>query len=391
MNKFLCRIFVKDYENTKDPQVRERYGKFAGVVGILSNVILCAAKILVGAISGSIAIIADGINNLADASSSIITLAGFKLSSLPEDKEHPYGHARIEYISGMIVSVLIVVVGIELIKSSADKIMHPSPLEFSWSIIVVLLLAIAIKIWQALFNINIGKRINSLTLTATGTDSRNDVIATTVVLISIIVGKLTGLQIDGYMGCLVALFIIWSGIGLVKETMSPLLGEAPDPELVNAISDMALSYDGVLGIHDLVVHNYGPGRIFASIHIEVDAEADMMESHDMIDNIEREMAKKLHIEITGHLDPVRTNDPVVKKMVQLTSEVAAQIDGVSNIHDLRIVTGPTHTNVIFDTVVASNCTLSLKEIHEAFQKAVKTEGDNYFVVINFDKPYTSQI
>ena len=391
MNNFLCRIFVKDYENTKDPQVRERYGKFAGVVGILSNVILCAAKILVGAISGSIAIIADGINNLADASSSIITLAGFKLSSLPEDKEHPYGHARIEYISGMIVSVLIVVVGIELIKSYADKIMHPSPLEFIWSIIVVLLLAIAIKIWQALFNINIGKRINSLTLTATGTDSRNDVIATTVVLISIIVGKLTGLQIDGYMGCLVALFIIWSGIGLVKETMSPLLGEAPDPELVNAISDMALSYDGVLGIHDLVVHNYGPGRIFASIHIEVDAEADMMESHDMIDNIEREMAKKLHIEITGHLDPVRTNDPVVKKMVQLTSEVAAQIDGVSNIHDLRIVTGPTHTNVIFDTVVASNCTLSLKEIHEAFQKAVKTEGDNYFVVINFDKPYTSQI
>ncbi len=391
MNNFLCRIFVKDYENTKDPEVRERYGKFAGIVGILSNVVLCAAKILVGVIAGSIAIIADGINNLADASSSIITLAGFKLSSMPEDKEHPYGHARIEYISGMIVSVLIVVVGIELIKSSADKIMHPSPLEFSWSIIVVLLLAIAIKIWQALFNINIGKRINSLTLTATGTDSRNDVIATTVVLISIVVGKLTDLQIDGYMGCLVALFIIWSGISLVKETMSPLLGEAPDPELVNSISEMALSYDGVLGIHDLVVHNYGPGRIFASIHIEVDADADMMESHDMIDNIEREMAKKLHIEITGHLDPVRTNDPVVKKMVQLTGEVAAQIDGVSNIHDLRIVAGPTHTNVIFDAVVASDCKLSFKEIHDAFQKAVKAEDENYFVVINFDKPYTSQI
>lgn len=391
MNNFLCRIFVKDYENTKDPQVRERYGKFAGIVGILSNVILCAAKILVGAIAGSIAIIADGINNLADASSSIITLAGFKLSSMPEDKEHPYGHARIEYISGMIVSVLIVVVGIELIKSSADKIMHPSPLEFSWSIVIVLLLAIAIKIWQAMFNINIGKRINSLTLTATGTDSRNDVIATTVVLISIIVGKLTGLQIDGYMGCLVALFIIWSGIGLVKETMSPLLGEAPDPELVNAISEMALSYGGVLGIHDLVVHNYGPGRIFASIHIEVDADADMMESHDMIDNIEREMAKKLHIEITGHLDPVRTNDPVVKKMVQLTGEVASQIDGVSNIHDLRIVAGPTHTNVIFDAVVASDCKLSFKEIHDTFQKAIKAVDENYFVVINFDKPYTSQI
>lgn len=391
MNDFLCRIFVKDYQNTKDPEVRERYGKFAGIVGILSNVVLCAAKILVGVIAGSIAIIADGINNLADASSSIITLAGFKLASMPEDKEHPYGHARIEYISGMIVSVLIVVVGIELIKSSVDKIMNPSPLEFSWSIVVVLLLAILVKIWQAMFNINIGKKIKSLTLTATGTDSRNDVIATAVVLISVIVSKFSGLHIDGYMGCLVALFIIWSGIGLVKETMSPLLGEAPDPELVNAISDMALSYDGVLGIHDLVVHNYGPGRIFASIHIEVDADADMMESHDMIDNIEREMAKKLHIEITGHLDPVRTNDPLVKRMVQLTNEIAAQIEGVSNIHDLRIVTGPTHTNVIFDVVVSSDCQVPYKDLHHAFQKAVRKEGDNYFVVINFDKPYTSQL
>ena len=391
MNDFLCRIFVKDYENTKDPAVRERYGKFAGVVGILSNVVLCAVKILVGFISGSIAVIADGINNLADASSSIITLVGFKLSSLPEDKQHPYGHARIEYISGMIVSVLIVVVGIELVRSSVDKIMAPSPLEFKWSTIIVLLLAIAVKIWQALFNINIGKRIKSLTLTATGTDSRNDVIATTAVLISLVVGKLTGLQIDGYMGCLVALFIIWSGIGLVKETMSPLLGEAPDPELVSAISEMALSYDGVLGIHDLVVHNYGPGRIFASIHIEVDADSDMMESHDLIDNIEREMSKKLHIEITGHMDPVRTNDPVVKNMMQLVTRVAEQIDGVSNVHDLRIVAGPTHTNVIFDAVVSSDCSLSFKEIHAVFQKAVRTEDENYFVVINFDKPYISQI
>ena len=391
MNDFLCRIFVKDYENTKDPAVRERYGKFAGVVGILSNVVLCAVKILVGFISGSIAVIADGINNLADASSSIITLVGFKLSSLPEDKQHPYGHARIEYISGMIVSVLIVVVGIELVRSSVDKIMAPSPLEFKWSTIIVLLLAIAVKIWQALFNINIGKRIKSLTLTATGTDSRNDVIATTAVLISLVVGKLTGLQIDGYMGCLVALFIIWSGIGLVKETMSPLLGEAPDPELVSAISEMALSYDGVLGIHDLVVHNYGPGRIFASIHIEVDADSDMMESHDLIDNIEREMSKKLHIEITGHMDPVRTNDPVVKNMMQLVTRVAEQIDGVSNVHDLRIVAGPTHTNVIFDAVVSSDCSLSFKEIHAVFQKAVRTEDENYFVVINFDKPYIIQI
>lgn len=223
MIELLCKTFVKDYEKTTDPDVRESYGKLAGIVGIFSNIFLCIAKIAVGAFAGSIAIIADGINNLADASSSIITLAGFKLASRPESEEHPYGHARIEYISGMIVSVLIVVVGVELFKSSVEKILHPEPLEFSITIVIVLLLAIAVKIWQALFNISIGKKINSVTLAATGADSRNDVISTSVVLISVIIGKVTGLQIDGYMGCLVAAFIIWSGIGLVKETMSPLL------------------------------------------------------------------------------------------------------------------------------------------------------------------------
>lgn len=389
MTDFLCRIFVKNSENTKDPAVRESYGKLAGVVGIISNAILCAAKILVGIISGSIAIIADGINNLADASSSVITLAGFKLASMPEDEEHPYGHARIEYISGMIVSVLIVVVGVELIKSSASKILHPSPLEFSWSVVIVLTAAILLKIWQALFNIRVGKKIHSVALAATGADSRNDVISTSAVLISIIIGKFTGLQIDGYMGVLVALFIIWSGISLIKETMSPLLGEAPDEDLVNAIAEMATSYDGVLGLHDLVVHNYGPGKIFASIHIEVDANSDLMEIHDMVDNIENEISKKLHILLTAHMDPIRINDPVVARMTELTNSILPQLPGVSNIHDLRVVPGSTHTNIIFDVVINPGCKMTYKEIQEIFSRAVKKENDNYFVVINFDKNYVN--
>lgn len=391
MTDFMCKRFVKNHENTKEPQVREGYGKLASVVGIISNAILCIAKILVGLISGSIAIIADGINNLADASSSVITLAGFKLSALPEDDEHPYGHARIEYITGMIVSVLIVVVSVELIKSSIDKILHPEPLEFSWSMVIVLLLAILLKVWQAMFNIKIGKKINSVALTATGTDSRNDVISTTAVLFSIIIGKMANIQIDGYMGVLVALFIIWSGIGLIKETSSPLLGEAPDPDLVAAISEMASDFDGVLGIHDLVVHNYGPGKVFASIHIEVDANGDLMESHDMVDNIERQLSKKLHIVLTAHMDPIKVDDPIVALMNEVTTKVTDSLDGISNVHDLRVVPGPTHTNIIFDIVVNPSCKLSNKEIHQAFTDAIKAIDENYFVVINFDKNYVNQV
>lgn len=391
MTDFLCKRFVKNHENTKEPQVREGYGKLASIVGIVSNAILCIAKILVGLISGSIAIIADGINNLADASSSVITLAGFKLSAMPEDEEHPYGHARIEYITGMIVSVLIVVVGVELIKSSIDKILHPEPLEFNWSIVIVLLLAIFLKIWQAMFNIKVGKKINSVALAATGADSRNDVIATTAVLFSIIIGEIANIQIDGYMGVLVALFIIWSGIGLIKETSSPLLGEAPDPDLVAAISEMASDFDGVLGIHDLVVHNYGPGKIFASIHIEVDANGDLMESHDMVDNIERQLSRKLHIVLTAHMDPIKTDDPVVALMHEVTAKVTETLEGVSDVHDLRAVPGPTHTNIIFDVVVNPGCILTTKEIHQAFSDAIKAIDENYFVVINFDKNYVNQV
>lgn len=387
MNSLICRLFVRDWENTDDPDVRQRYGKLAGTLGIISNSILCIAKIITGIIAGSIAIIADGINNLTDASSSVITLAGFKLASMPEDDEHPYGHARIEYITGMIVSILIVVVGVELGKSSIEKIIHPEPVEFSISAVVILVCAIVVKLWQASFNVYAGKKINSLTLTATGADSRNDVISTSAVLLCLIVGKFTGFNIDGYAGCLVALFIIYSGITLVKETVSPLLGEKPDPMLISEISDMTLSYDGVLGIHDLVVHNYGPGKIFVSIHIEVDADGDLMESHDLIDNIERDISKKLHVVMTAHMDPILRNDPLTDRFNVLMRETAEKYEGIGNLHDLRVVKGPTHTNIIFDVVVKPGCALSHEELKEIFQKAADGEGENYYVVINFDNDY----
>ncbi|MEF9922372.1 MAG: cation diffusion facilitator family transporter [Anaerovoracaceae bacterium] len=387
MNEFLCKKFIKDFQNTKDPIVRENYGKFAGIMGIISNVFLCVSKIVIGVLVNSIAIIADGINNLADASSSIITLVGFKLSAMPEDEEHPYGHARIEYITGIIVSIMIIVVGVELLKTSVGKVLHPTELVFSWVVVGVLIFAIGVKIWQSKFYIHLGEKINSITLTATGTDSRNDVIATAVVVISLLIGKFADLQIDGYMGCFVALFIIWSGVQLVRETMSPLLGEAPDPELVNQISDMAMSFDGVLGIHDLVVHNYGPGKTFASIHIEVDADGDLLTTHDTIDNIERKITNQLKVIITAHLDPLKLNDPIRENLLKVVTETVENIDGVYGVHDLRVVPGPTHTNVIFDVLIDSSCPITQKEVCHLIQKAIRKEEPTFYVVINFDKSY----
>ena len=387
MNDFLFKKFIKDYENVKDSDVRDNYGKLAGAVGIVSNSLLCIMKILIGWISGSIAIIADGINNLADASSSIITLVGFKLAALPEDEEHPYGHARIEYLAGMAVSVMIILVGVELGKSSIDKILEPSPLEFSWVLVAVLILAIVIKVWQARFNISTGKKINSLALMATGADSRNDVISTCVVLLGVLIGHFAEIQIDGYLGLLVAVFIIWSGICLVKETVSPLLGEAPDHELVEQIAQIAKSHEGILDIHDLAVHNYGPGKIFASIHLEVDASVDVMESHDLVDNIEHEIANKLNINITAHMDPVDLSTTYRAEIMEIIKNAIKPIDGVVSMHDLRLVTGPTHTNVIFDIVIAPGCKSSEDEIKKVIDDAIHKKYPNFFTAIDFDKSY----
>lgn len=388
MNEFIFKTFVKDYNNTNDSGVREKYGKLAGAVGIISNLLLCVMKIGVGIFSKSIAIIADGVNNLADASSSIITLIGFKLSSLPEDEDHPYGHARIEYLTGLFVSIFIIIIGVQLMRTSIDKILHPVPPEFSITTIAILVIAILIKVWQAYFNVTVGKKIKSVALMATAADSRNDVISTSAVLVSVIVGKLSGLQIDGYIGCLVAAFIIWSGIQLVRETSSPLLGEAPDQELVQSIIDIVKKEPEALGIHDLIVHNYGPGKIFASMHIEVDADGDLMKSHDMIDNIERTVKQTLNIEFVVHMDPIKIDDPLIKEVHSVILSALSPLDGVENIHDFRVVPGPTHTNIIFDVVLSANCTLSEKEIIDIAGNAAKGISENYYVVITFDKAYT---
>ena len=299
MNNFLFRHFVKDYQNVTDPAVRDRYGRLAGFVGIFSNVLLCLMKVGAGLLSGSIAIIADGINNLADGASSVITLIGFKLAARPEDEEHPYGHARYEYVAGLIVSFLIMLVGFELLKSSAGKILHPSPLSFSWPVAAVLVLSILIKLWQASFNRAAGRKIDSMTLIATAADSRNDVIATSAVLVSLVAGYLGGVNLDGWMGLAVALFIIWSGIGLVRDTISPLLGEAPDSELVRQIERIACSHDGVRGIHDLAVHNYGPGKIFASVHLEVEDSVDVIKGPELVERIEKQLRDELNLTVTA--------------------------------------------------------------------------------------------
>lgn len=388
MSDLLIRLFIKDYQNLNDPQIRLRYGKMAGIVGIVTNLFLCVIKVIVGLISGSIAIIADGINNLTDTSSSVITLVGFRLSSQPEDEAHPYGHARMEYLAGLIVSVLIIVVGVFLMRSSIDKIIHPVKLVIDNVTLAVLFLSMGVKLWQSLFNTKVGKAIHSVTLTATATDSRNDVITTGVILIGVAIVRFTGIQLDGWLGCFVALFIIWSGIQLIKETSSPLLGEAPDRELIEEIASIARSNPHVLGIHDLAVHNYGPGKIFASIHIEVDADGDLMKSHDMIDNIEYEIRRRLNIHCVAHMDPVRVNDPVVCQVREPIKKVVEQLPGVAEVHDLRVVPGHTHTNIIFDAVLNSDCTLPESEIQQIFEDAIHLINPTYHVSIVFDRAYT---
>ena len=388
MDRFFARLFIKNYEDTESPEVREAYGKMAGIVGICSNALLCAAKIGAGLVAGSIAIIADGINNLADASSSVITLMGFKLAAKPEDKEHPYGHARIEYLTGIFVSVAIIIVGVSLLRSSIEKIIEPEMPDLSAVTILILVLAIAIKLWQTFLNVAVGRRIDSLTLKATAVDSRNDVISTCCVLAGTLICKYGGIVVDGWLGLLVAVFIIWSGIQLIRETSSPLLGEGPDEEIVKEIIGITKKYDGVLGIHDLVVHNYGPGKVFASLHLEVDAKGDIMATHDMVDLVEREINEKLRIEAVVHMDPIYVDDPVIEKLRKELEDIISDIDGVESFHDLRAVSGPTHTNIIFDLVLTPGCRSKKEEIRELVDKKIKGLDPTYFTVISFDTAYT---
>lgn len=387
MTDFLIRKFIKNYENVQDTEVRGAYGKFSGAVGIVCNGVLCVGKMLAGLISGSVSITADAVNNLSDASSSVISLLGFKLAGRPADREHPYGHGRYEYLSGLMVALLIMVIGVELLKSSVDKILHPAPVEFSWLSMGVLIFSILLKTWMMFFNNKMGRKINSGTLFATAADSRNDVITTSAVLVAALISNYTSLELDGYMGAAVALFILYSGFGLVRDTLDPILGRAPEPETVEAIRKKIMSYDGVLGTHDLMVHDYGPGRQFASVHVEMAAETDAIESHDIIDNIERDFMKNDGINMLVHYDPISTRDSETGEMREWISEHIKSIDKRLTIHDLRLVKGRTHTNVIFDCVAPLDLKIDEDELKDRIGAIIADSYPNYYSVITVDRSY----
>lgn len=389
MTKLLIHLFMRGKDDLHDPSVREAYGKFAGAVGIVTNALLCVIKIFVGLAASSLAIAADGINNLSDASSSVITLIGFHLSAKPQDQRHPYGHARIEYLTGLLISIGILLIGAFLMRSAIVKILHPQAMHLTALTFAILGISIALKIWQSVFYMNIARRIDSLTLKAAAADSRNDFVSTAVVLAGAILSGITGCSLDGWFSAAVAVFIIVSGVQLALETSSPLLGEAPDEDLVRDIVRMVKGNEGVLGIHDLIVHNYGPGKIFASLHVEVDADGDFLASHDMIDNIERQVHETLGIEFVIHMDPIRTNDPETKRLHQIIEGFTAKMPGIQNIHDLRIVPGETHTNVIFDVALYPDTSEERQqEIKEEITSLLSAVDPRYHAVITFDQVYT---
>ena len=384
VEKWMKRRFGDD---VRSERVRGRYGRATSIVGVMANALLFALKLMVGTISGSVAITADAVNNLSDASSNIVSLLGFKLAGRPADEDHPYGHGRYEYLSGLMVAVMILVIGVELMKGSVEKILHPTGVALSWPTVVVLLGSIGVKLWLALFNRRIGRKIDSGTLLATADDSRNDVISTTAVLLATVLGHFTGLALDGWMGAAVALFILVSGFALVKDTIDPMLGTAPTAEQVAAIREKLQSYPGVLGTHDLMVHDYGPGRQFASVHLEMDAKADPMDSHDVIDNIERDFMREQGLHLVIHYDPVTTDDPRMGVLREKIMEIVHGMHDDMTIHDLRIVPGNSHTNLVFDCVVPYDCRMGHREIRERICQELQAEYPSYYCVITMENSF----
>ena len=392
MTQFLIRCFIKRPDDVKDAAVRTAYGNLASLVGMACNILLCIGKLLAGTLFGSIAIMADALNNLSDASSNVVSLIGFRLAAKAPDAEHPYGHARYEYLAGLVVSVTILAIGLSLLKESALKVLHPTPVVFSWLSIGVLAASILVKLWLSGFNRAVGKKINSETLMATAADSRNDVLTTGAVLLSTILCSLTGYGIiDGIMGVGVAAFILWSGWGLVMDTLSPLLGESPSPELVEHIERTVMSYPGVLGVHDLMVHDYGPGHQFASLHVEFPAETDPLTAHDVIDNIENDFLKKDRLQVTIHYDPIVTADASVGVLRARLKEHARQLDPRLSILDLRIVPGDSHTNVLFDLVFPAGYTGDIDQMLAKMCQFVKEQDPKYCCVVKVEQSYASAL
>lgn len=384
MTGLLLRLFVKDADNTENPAVHTSIGKMAGFTGICCNILLFLGKLLAGLLSGSVSILADAINNLSDAGSSLVTLLGFYLAQRPADKEHPYGHARYEYLSGLVVSTLILVIGLELGKSSFEKVLHPQPILATPVVWGVLTASLCLKLWMSHFFRTLGARIRSVTLTAASADSRNDVIATAGVLLGYIVSSLFGVNVDGIVGLGIAAFILWSGIGIARDTISPLLG-ARDPELVKKLSALVLSHEKVLGIHDLLVHDYGPGQCFASVHAELSAEEDPLACHDILDDIEQDAWEQLNVHLVIHYDPVLTNDAEWNRMRTLTEGWVRQVNPRLSIHDFRMVRSTRQTKLVFDLAIPYDMALSAREVQTFIAEQLQKEGRDYQTIIHLDR------
>ena len=388
MTDLLSRLFVKDHQNTSSPLVRRAYGTLVSITGILLNLLLFVAKFVVGTLFGSISIVGDAVNNLSDAGSQIISLVTFRISAKPADREHPFGHARIEYVTSMIVAFLVLLIGFELLKESVSKIFNPSLPERSWVAAIVLALSIFVKLWLGLFNKRIGKRIDSAVMRATAADSLSDALSTGAVLIATLVMLLfpsLNINLDAYMGVIVAVLILIAGLRILNETKNSILGESPSEEIVKTISECVEKNPDALGIHDMVVHNYGPGHIIASLHIEVDGKKDIFHTHDMIDNIERELRSVHGIEATIHMDPIVTDDERISTLREYVDGVVKSIDRALRIHDFRFVEGETHTNLIFDVSVPFEIKQSDSELNAAISSAIQKINPTYFAVITFDR------
>lgn len=387
MIQLLVRLFIKDDHLVQDPQIREKHGKLAGAVGISTNLFLFATKLLAGFLVNSISIMADAINNLSDAASSVVTLVGFKLAAQPADKEHPFGHARYEYIAGLIVSFVILLIGFQLIQSSFHKILYPEPVLFTGLTGIILLTSILLKLWQSHFNRTIGEKISSLALIATAADSRNDVLATSAVLLSALISAFSDWQLDGYMGLAVALFIIYSGFNLIRETIHPLLGTTPDKELVEAIQEKIMSYEGIIGHHELILHNYGPGRCFATVHAEVPLSQDIMVSHDVIDQMEEDFLKEMDIHLVAHMDPINQDDAQTRHLYQHVAEILREISPEIVMHDFRVVAGPSHTNLIFDVAIDFDFPLSDPVLEGQIREKISAFNPHYYTVVKITRSF----
>ena len=388
MTDWLVRHLVRDWESTEDPAVRERYGILAGGVGIALNLLLSLGKLFAGMLTGSIAVTADAFNNLSDAGSSVVTLVGFKLAGQKADAGHPFGHGRAEYLAGLLVSLMILLVGVELGKTSIEKILHPEAVEFSLVSVAILAASILVKLWMGRFNQSLGKRIGSAAMAATAADSLSDVAATSAVLAGTLIGHFAQVSVDGWFGAAVAVFILRAGWGAARDTIDPLLGSAPDPELVRRLRELVLSHPEVSGMHDLVIHDYGPGRRLCSFHAEVPQDADILETHDAIDHIEREIRDTYGIETTVHMDPIATQDEQVNELRNRVADLAQAVEPGMTIHDFRLVRGPTHTNVIFDAVVPVGSRSGDQELRERLARAIKALDPAYEAVIQLDRAYT---